>query len=122
MQNMDKLKRFVPFLILLTFLAPSILQSVTSQEEQIRRPVIFVYSMEANFQPEGHFNAYSETGFIWHAGVNMYSQLAPHTLGTSKYYPELATNWTYDGNWLVVKLRNDVKWHDGQPFTSKDVW
>jgi len=83
---------------------------------------VFVYSMEANFRPEGHFNPFSDTGYIWHAGVNMFDQLAPHTLGTSKYYPELATEWTYDGDWLVVKLRNNVKWHDGQPFTSKDVW
>src|SRR5438552_4226028 len=37
--------------------------------------------------------------------------------------PELAEKWTSQdgGKSLVFFLRKDVKWHDGQPFTSKDV-
>ncbi|HKA32257.1 MAG TPA: ABC transporter substrate-binding protein [Candidatus Binatia bacterium] len=37
--------------------------------------------------------------------------------------PELAEKWTLQdgGKSLVFFLRRDVKWHDGQPFTSKDV-
>lgn len=37
--------------------------------------------------------------------------------------PELAEKWTLQdgGKSLVFFLRKDVKWHDGQPFTSKDV-
>ena len=37
--------------------------------------------------------------------------------------PELATSWAWDsaGTALTFKLRGDVKWHDGQPFTAKDV-
>ena len=37
--------------------------------------------------------------------------------------PELAEKWTLQdgGRSLVFFLRKDVKWHDGQPFTSKDV-
>src|ERR1041385_628538 len=37
--------------------------------------------------------------------------------------PELATAWTWDedGTRLTFQLRQDVKWHDGEPFTAKDV-
>ena len=37
--------------------------------------------------------------------------------------PELATKWTWsaDGKQLAFTLRPGVKWHDGKPFTAKDV-
>ncbi|HET7341859.1 MAG TPA: ABC transporter substrate-binding protein [Methylomirabilota bacterium] len=37
--------------------------------------------------------------------------------------PELAERWSWQDNYrnLVFFLRHGVKWHDGQPFTAKDV-
>ena len=37
--------------------------------------------------------------------------------------PDLATKWTWseDGRQLVFTVREGVKWHDGKPFTAKDV-
>jgi len=37
--------------------------------------------------------------------------------------PELATGWSWseDGTELTFPLRLGVKWHDGKPFTAKDV-
>src|SRR5712671_5315044 len=37
--------------------------------------------------------------------------------------PDLATGWVWneDGTELTFPLRQDVKWHDGRPFTAKDV-
>jgi peptide/nickel transport system substrate-binding protein len=37
--------------------------------------------------------------------------------------PDLATGWAWsdDGRKLAFKLRPGVKWHDGKPFTAKDV-
>src|SRR3979490_3632712 len=37
--------------------------------------------------------------------------------------PDLAESWSWDASntRLTFKLRQGVKWHDGQPFTAKDV-
>ena len=37
--------------------------------------------------------------------------------------PDLATSWSWneDGTALTLPLRQGVKWHDGKPFTAKDV-
>src|SRR5215467_11566626 len=37
--------------------------------------------------------------------------------------PDLAESWSWDSSntKLTFKLRQGVKWHDGQPFTAKDV-
>src|SRR3989442_8274342 len=37
--------------------------------------------------------------------------------------PDLADRWSWQDNYrnLVFFLKKNVKWHDGQPFTSKDM-
>jgi peptide/nickel transport system substrate-binding protein len=37
--------------------------------------------------------------------------------------PDLATSWSWneEGTELTLPLRQDVRWHDGKPFTAKDV-
>ena len=52
----------------------------------------------------------------------MYKQdVAQNSLDT--IVPDLATSWSWsaDRTKLTFKLREGVKWHDGKPFTAKDV-
>jgi|GEM_PF-5465788 len=52
----------------------------------------------------------------------MYKQdVAQNSLDT--IVPDLASSWSWnaDHTKLTFKLRSGVKWHDGKPFTSKDV-
>src|SRR5215468_2151267 len=52
----------------------------------------------------------------------IYDQHKPQN-STDTIMPELATSWAWnaDKTALTFKLREGVKWHDGQPFTAKDV-
>jgi len=52
----------------------------------------------------------------------MYKQDVPQT-SLQSVVPDLATGWSWneDGTELTFPLRQGVNWHDGKPFTAKDV-
>src|SRR6201988_1151165 len=52
----------------------------------------------------------------------MYKQDVPQT-SMQSIVPDLATGWSWneEGTELTFPLRQGVKWHDGEPFTAKDV-
>src|ERR1700731_2374532 len=52
----------------------------------------------------------------------MYKQDVPQS-GFQSIVPDLATDWSWDEDktQLPFRLREGVKWHDGKPFTAKDV-
>jgi peptide/nickel transport system substrate-binding protein len=55
-------------------------------------------------------------------GYHVFDHLAARDLKTGKVGPSLATSWrTVDDTTWEVKLRQGVKFHDGSPFTARDV-
>src|SRR5882672_3897547 len=52
----------------------------------------------------------------------MYKQDVPQS-GMQSIVPDLASEWSWDEDkaQLTFRLREGVKWHDGKPFTAKDV-
>jgi peptide/nickel transport system substrate-binding protein len=52
----------------------------------------------------------------------LYKQDVPQN-SMDSIVPELATSWKWSADYrtLTFMLRHDVKWHDGKPFTAKDV-
>jgi peptide/nickel transport system substrate-binding protein len=52
----------------------------------------------------------------------IFDQAKPRN-GLDAIQPELAESWSWDGGRtrFTVKLRQGVTWHDGKPFTAKDV-
>ena len=72
--------------------------------------------------PARRFNPFAPGAII--PGSLVYERLAFWMKMTNEYVPELAESWELDqaNNRVVVYLRKNVYWHDGQPFTCKDVW
>ena len=55
-------------------------------------------------------------------GYHVFDHLAARDLKTGKVGPSLATSWKpIDDTTWEVKLRSGVKFHDGTPFTGRDV-
>jgi peptide/nickel transport system substrate-binding protein len=52
----------------------------------------------------------------------MFDQHVPQN-GLQSILPDLSPSWAWneDGTQLTFKLRENAKWHDGKPFTAKDV-
>jgi len=52
----------------------------------------------------------------------MFDQHVPQN-SLNSIVPDLATGWTWneDGTAITFPLRQGVRWHDGKPFTAKDV-
>ena len=57
------------------------------------------------------------------AQTGMYEPLMIYNKATGELVPWLATEYTWnaDNTVLTFKIRQGVKWSDGQPFTAKDV-
>ncbi|CAN5139083.1 peptide-binding protein [soil metagenome] len=53
----------------------------------------------------------------------IFRNLARRDTSLSNYQPDLAQSWELspDSSSVILQLRRDVRWHDGQPVTAEDV-
>ena len=71
------------------------------------------------------FNSFIPNGYEYEAGYNQACRewLFYANYAAGKIQPWLATGWKYNADFteMTITLDPNVKWSDGQPFTSKDV-
>src|SRR5712691_6832043 len=92
---------------------------VPSAGAQTREETL-IYSLQSDVDNWDPPNSVLREAII--LGYHVYDHLAVRDLKTRRVVPNLATSWTnIDDTTWEVKLRQGVKFHDGTPFTARDV-
>src|SRR5437667_12310393 len=79
-----------------------------------------VYAIQSDMQNWDPPNSVLRESIIM--GYNVFDHLAARDLKTGKVGPSLAVSWkNLDDSTWEVKLRGGVKFHDGTPFSARDV-
>jgi peptide/nickel transport system substrate-binding protein len=79
-----------------------------------------VYALQSDVQNWDPPNSVLRESII--LGYNVFDHLAARDLKTGKVGPSLAVSWkSLDDTTWEVKLRGGVKFHDGTPFSARDV-
>lgn len=110
------MKRRIAFLLALLVLVG--LTSTTGVNAATKDVIIGLSGDIKNFNIAMGFNP------SWFPSTTYYSRLVTMDYGPDfKVHPDLAKEWhiSEDGLAYTFKLHENVKWHDGQPFTSADV-
>src|SRR5947207_3773528 len=100
-------------LLVLTLLSPAGLPAQTREDT-------IVYALQSHVQNWDPPNSVLRESII--LGYNVFDHLAARDLKTGKVGPSLAVSWkSLDDTTWEVKLRSGVKFHDGTPFSARDV-
>jgi peptide/nickel transport system substrate-binding protein len=67
-------------------------------------------------------NAYNPLALTIGEGLVQLPLAVENDPSLTSFTPQLATSWTTSGNQLTIHLRPGVKWQDGKPVTSTDVY
>src|SRR3989454_11312214 len=79
-----------------------------------------VYALQSDMQNWAPPNSVLRESII--LGYHIFDHLAARDLKTGKVGPSLAVSWrNVDDTTWEVKLRKNVRFHDGTPFSAKDV-
>ena len=116
-------KRLIAWITVLTVAAglalsgSALAQSPTAQDEEI----VFVVGTVNDMRTVNPFRAFESPEFeVMDLNYDLLISFAQDDMSP---IPSLATKWTpsEDGLTWTIELRDDVTWHDGEPFTAEDV-
>src|SRR6058998_1058006 len=100
-------------LLILMLVPPASLEAQTKDDT-------IVYGLQSDVQNWDPPNSVLRESII--LGYNVFDHLALRDLKTGKVGPSLAVSWkNLDDSTWEVKLRGGVKFHDGTPFSARDV-
>ena len=106
-------------------LAVAVLAGVSTASAQKQGGVLRIYHRDSpasmSIHEEGTVGVIMPMMGVFNNLVLFDQHVPQNSLDTIR--PELATSWasSEDGTELTFKLRNGVKWHDGNPFGAEDV-
>ena len=85
-----------------------------SQEQEAGSKLVYASHDYTRINPA--IDEHGEINLLLFNGLTMHD-------GKGQVVPGLAEKWSYDEgtNTYIFNLRENVKWHDGKPFTAKDV-
>jgi peptide/nickel transport system substrate-binding protein len=111
----DYMRRFLPAipLLALLLLLPVVVVAQTKDDT-------IVYALQGDLPNWDPPNSVLRESII--LGYHVFDHLAARDLKTGKVGPSLAISWrSLDDTTWEVKLRQGVRFHDGSPFTARDV-
>ena len=115
------MKKFA--MVLLVFLLASFAFAGGVKETAVEGPVEKVFTFSRKEIPQS-MDVWGQSNVCNYIIFNLiYDQLVCLDVTTGEYAPSLATSWdiSADGTQYTFKLREDVKFHNGQPMTAEDV-
>lgn len=124
-----KQKKFYSLLLLVVMLlanacvaapAQAPAQSAPAQGAGTGNTLQVCYAQKTSYANLAGFKQYAGSEHFY-LGRTVFNGLVQLNQNVTGFDPELAASWDFDGNKVIFHLRKDVKWHDGEPFTAKDV-
>src|SRR3954470_21505492 len=118
----ETMRRFVPVAIAALLLAAGLANSALAQKRGGTLRVYFFDSPATMSVHEESTIAGQGPAMGVFNNLVMFDQHVPQS-GLNTIVPDLATEWSWneERTSLTFRLRQGVKWHDGKPFTAKDV-